>query len=102
MAERINVNTSELKKYSQRIHKHLEKYNAQIDQLANQNFGKINLNWKGSDSLAFTNNANDFINDLRTLSSEIETYVSFINTAAEKYDQQVQNNCTTANAARGK
>lgn len=102
MADRISVNVSELQKYSQRIQKHLEKYNMQVYQLANQNFAKINLSWKGSDSLAFTNNANDYINDLKELSSQIEAYVSFIKMAVEKYNQQVQDNCTVANAAKGK
>lgn len=87
MAKTIKVNISELKKKKKRMQKNLDAYTQEVNALYNNYLPQIKSKWQGDDNVAYVNNLQKHLDDLKELITTIQEYIKTLNMAIERYEK---------------
>lgn len=90
MAELLEYNKSEMEKKATRMQNALDVVISEIGKLYTEILYRIGDDWKSSESHAYLNNLTDYLADLKELADSIQDYIALLRTAAQKYDDTMQ------------
>lgn len=91
--EQLRIWANEISNLGGDYQSNYKQIQASVDELAQT--------WTGEDSNAYRNKAHEFDDDFNKMFEEINQYVDYLNTAAQKYDEVRMDAQSRANALKG-
>jgi uncharacterized protein YukE len=101
LGKEIMVKCSELRKKSKRIESQLQVYDSMLKKLYQDCLYKVGDAWKSSENIGYINNFKDYLSDLEELEKSVQSYATFLQTAASKYEETEQKALTIIGSGGG-